>query len=166
METISKIKLNLSSLDNNLELISKIFLIVMWILTLYIFLKSPQTIPTHFNALGQADNYGSKETVVILPILGTIIYFGLTQLNKYPQLLIKNFRNNTEKQYAFATRTMRFLKVAILLIFSLVTLFTYLTSIGITNGLGFWFFPFTVGLLLVPTVIAISKSFNKKNNVA
>ena len=142
MKTRPKIKLTPSPLDNKLELTSKIFLVVLWGLTLYALLKLPTTIPTHFNVSGQADDYGNKMTLLILPILATIIYFGLTQLNKYPHLfnyMTKISEDNAQKQYTIATRMLRFLKLAILLIFSLIILFTYLTTIGVTNGLGFWF---------------------------
>ncbi|MEO5942802.1 MAG: DUF1648 domain-containing protein [Ferruginibacter sp.] len=169
METRPKIKLALSKLDNNVELTSKIFLVVMWSLTLYTFLKLPTTVPIHFNGTGQADRYGNKMTLLILPVLATIIYFGLTQLNKYPHIfnyMTKINDDNAEKQYTIATRMLRFLKLSILLIFSLVILFTYLTTIGVANGLGFWFLPLTFGLLLIPTIICISQSLKKKNNVA
>ena len=169
METRPRIKLNLSPLDNKLELTSKIFLVFMWGLTIYTFLKLPTTIPTHFNASGQADDYGNKMTLLILPILATTIYFGLTQLNKYPHIfnyMTEINEDNAEKQYTIATRMLRFLKLAILIIFSVIILFTYLTSIGVTNGIGFWFLPLTFGLLLIPTIISISQSFKKKNNVA
>jgi uncharacterized membrane protein len=169
METRPKIKLTLSPLDNKLELTSKIFLVVMWGLTIYTFLKLPTTIPIHFNASGQADNYGNKLTLLILPILSTIIYFGVTQLNKYPHIfnyMTKITEENATKQYSIATRMLRFLKLAIPIIFSLIIIFTYLTTIGVTNGLGFWFLPLTYGLLLIPTITSIIQSFKKKNNVA
>ena len=169
METRPKIKLILSPLDNKLELTSKIFFVVMWALTLYTFLKLPTIIPTHFNASGQADDYGNKLTLFILPILATVIYLGLTKLNKYPHIfnyMTEITYDNAQKQYTIATRMLRFLKLAILVIFSLVILFTYLTTIGLTNGLGFWFLPLTFGLLLTPTIISIIQSFKKRNNVA
>ena len=63
METRPKIKLTLSPLDSKLELTSKILLVVMWALTLYTFFKLPTTIPTHFNASGQANDYGNDPPV-------------------------------------------------------------------------------------------------------
>jgi uncharacterized membrane protein len=137
----------------------------MWALTIYTFIKLPTTIPIHFNASGQADNYGNKLTLLILPILATTIYFGLTQLNKHAPILnymTEITKDNAQKQYTIATRMLRFLKLAILVIFSLIVLFTYLTTIGVTNGLGFWFLPLTFGLLLIPTIISISQLFKKK----
>ena len=169
MEQRPKIKLTLSPLDNTLELTSKLFLVFMWSLTLYIFIKLPTIIPIHFNALGKADNYGNKITLLILPLIATIIYFAITQLNKQPHIL--NYmttitKENAQKEYTSATRFLRFLKLVILLIFSLIILFTYLTSSSVADGSGFWFLPITFGLLLIPTVISISQSFKKKNTVA
>lgn len=168
METRPKIKLNLSPLDNTLELTAKIFFVIMWGLTIYSFFKLPTTIPIHYNASGQADNYGNKMTLLLLPVLGSLIYFGLTQLNKYPHIfnyMTQITEDNAKRQYTIATRMLRFLKIVILIIFSLIIFFTYLTSIGVTNGLGFWFLPLTLGLLLLPTIISIKQSLSNKKSV-
>ncbi len=168
IEARPKSKLSLSPLDTLLETTCKVFLVVMWVLTLYAFLKLPTTTPTHFNASGQTDGYGNKATLVILSVLATIIYFVLTQLNKFPHIfnyMTKITEDNAQRQYTIATRVYRFLKLAILVIFSSIILFTYLTTIGVSNGLGFWFLPLTEGLLLIPTIIGIIKSFKNHNKV-
>lgn len=101
-----------------------------------------------------------------MPILATVIYIGLTALNKYPHIFnymttITEF--NAQRQYALATRMLRFIKLAILIIFLLIILFTYLTVISVTNGLGSWFLPLALGLLLIPTFIFIGQSLKKNN---
>jgi uncharacterized membrane protein len=164
MEAKPRLKLNLSRLDKRLEVTNKILLFVLWSLTLYSFWKLPATIPTHYNASGQVDDYGNKLTLLILPILATAIYFGLTQLNKHPHVL--NYMNkitedNAHRQYTIATRMLRFIKLATLLIFSLMILFTYLTAIGVTNGLGSWFLPLTSGLVLIPIIVSVFQSSRK-----
>lgn len=164
METKPRIQLKLSTLDKLAELTGKIFLFVTWGLAVYAFSQMPKIIPIHFNASGEADRYGNKLTILILPLLATIIYFGLTQLNKQPHIFnykIKITRENAQQQYTIATRTLRFLKLAILLVFSLIILFTYLATIGVTNGLGIWFLPLTVGLLMIPVIVLIIQSLKK-----
>ncbi|MEO6583394.1 MAG: DUF1648 domain-containing protein [Ferruginibacter sp.] len=165
MQPIPKIKPPLSPFDNTLELISILLLVLMWGFTIFSLFNLPATIPIHFNTKGEADNYGNKITILILPVLGTLIYFGLTQLNKYPHIfnyMTKINEDNALKQYSIATKMLRFLKAAILLIFSLIILFTYLTTIGVKNGLIPWFLPFTLAFLLTPTIMSISQSFRKK----
>ncbi len=141
----------------------------MWCLTIVAVVKLPETIPIHFNFKGQADNYGNKIAIFFLPVVATIVYFGLTWLNKYPHVFnypVKITVANAKAQFQVATRLIRFVKLSILLIFFLIILFTYLTAMGIANGLGIWFLPVVEGLLLVPVAIAITKSLKNKNKTA
>ena len=166
METRPKINVSLSPLDKILESTGKLLIIIIWGLTLFVFFKLPAVIPTHFNALGQPDDYGNKLTILILPIIATLVYFGLTKLNQYPHTF--NYINsiteeNAEKQYAIATRMLRVLKIALLIIFSHIILFTYFTTNGITNGLGIWFLPLTLSIVLIPIIFYIFKLYKTKN---
>jgi len=161
METRPKINISLSTLDKILESIGKLLIIIIWGLTLFVYFKLPTIIPTHFNASGEPDGHGNKLTILILPILASLLYFGLTKLNQYPQSF--NYIGtitveNAERQYTIASRMLRFLKIALLLIFSHIILFTYLTTIGLTNGLGVVFLPFTLGIALIPIIFYIRQS--------
>lgn len=169
METRPRIKLELSQLDNTLEWTSKIFLVIMWGLTAYAFLKLPAIIPTHFNSAGQVDGYGGKLILLIVPTLATLLYFGLTKLNNYPHLfnyMTEITEDNAKRQYTTVTTLTRFMKLAILLLFSLLILFTYFTAIGVTSGLGWWFLPVTMGLLLIPLAISLLKLLKENKKVA
>jgi uncharacterized membrane protein len=166
MNTRPKTNLTPSPFDNKIEMAGKLFLIVLWGLALCVYFIAPSTIPTHFNASGQANNYGSKITILILPVIGSIIYFGITQLNKYPHIFnyaTEITATNAERQYTIATRTLRVLKFMILVIFSLIILFSYLTSIGAANGLGPWFLPLVIILLMVLVIVTITQSLKNKN---
>ena len=165
MEDRPKIKLDPSPLDKKLELACMVILIGMWLLSIYALVKLPVTIPIHYNAAGQPDNYGPKATLLILPSLATFIYSSLTWLNKYPHrfnYITPITETNAAKQYIIATSLLRWLKLSILIICTIIILFTYLTSIGICDGLGAWFLPFMFGLLTVPTVVSIYRSLKKE----
>jgi uncharacterized membrane protein len=84
METRPKINVSLSLLDKILESTGKLLIIIIWGLTLFVIFKLPAVIPTHFNALGQPDDYGNKLTILILPFISTLLYFVLTKLNLHP----------------------------------------------------------------------------------
>ena len=116
METRPKINVSLSPLDKILESIGKLLFIIIWGLTLFVFFKLPTIIPTHFNASGKPDGFGNKLTILILPIIATLLYFGLTKLNQHPHAF--NYINsitedNAEKQYTIATRMLRVLKISL-----------------------------------------------------
>ena len=168
-ETKPRIELVPSALDKTLETLGKLFLFVMLALTVYTFIKSPSTVPTHFNAAGQADDYGNKAAVLILPAIGVVIYFVMTVLSRKPHLfnyMTKITVENAQQQYSTAARMIRFVKLAILALFTFIILFTYLTSIGAVKGLGGWFLPLTLLLLLGPTaflIIQSARAANKKS---
>lgn len=156
-----KIKVTLSSFDKTLETICISLILVLWGLTLFAYFTLPDTIPTHYNASGEVDNYGSKTTLIFLPVLCTILFCGLTILNKHPNIL--NYvtpitEENAERQYKYATRMLRFIKLLIAIIFTLIVLFTYLTTIGKVHGPGAWFLPIVIVLTIVPTGYYINKS--------
>jgi uncharacterized membrane protein len=165
MQTRPKIKPGITGLDKTIEFIALFFLVFMWLLTIYVFYRLPAVIPTHFDALGRVNDYGNKTMLLVLPILGTIVYFGLTQLNKHPHTFnyIKKITNeNAMQQYKIATRMLRFLKLAVLVIFTLITLFTYSTTTGVTNGLGTWFLPLALCFIFIPLMVSLVQSLKTK----
>ncbi len=164
MEERPRITLHLSQFDKRLDAISKIVLLLMWLLFLATFFTSPSIVPIHFNALGNADDFGNKTTFLILPIIATAVYFALTKLNHYPHKFnyIKRITNeNAEHQYTIATRMLRFVKLAILILISLLIVLAYLSGKGYINGLSFWFIPFEVVILFVPIIVIMVQSKHK-----
>lgn len=164
MKTRPKIKLQLSPLDKTLETSGKCIIILLWIFTVIAFFKMPDTIPIHFNASGQADNYGNKVTIFILPIIVTLIFIGLTILNHYPYIfnyLTEITEANAAYQYSIATRIIRFFKLLIAIIFTIIVLVTFLTSMHIINGVGSWFLPLMIVVFFIPALYSIAISFKK-----
>ena len=165
METRPKIKLHLSFFDRTLETAALIGLVVLWGFTTFAYFNLPNTIPIHFGITGKPDNYGSKATLFFMPVLGTIIFYGLTILNKHPNIF--NYRTliseeNASRQYGYATKTIRFLKFSIMVTFNLVVLIVFLTVVEKVECLGVFFLPFMFCLLLVPTAYYVFKSVKAK----
>jgi uncharacterized membrane protein len=164
-EARPKIKIELSSTDKLIEIIGWLTLITLWGLTVLNYSNLPDTIPIHYNSLGQADNYGNKATIFMLPVIGTILFVGISILNKYPHIL--NYptnitTDNARQQYANATRMIRYLKFAIVLIFSLIVFKTLQTATGKSDGLGTWFLPLALGLTFIPMTFYLIKLFKTK----
>jgi uncharacterized membrane protein len=163
-----KIKIDLTQFDKVLEIGGIILLVIIWTLTAFSYYQSPDTVPIHFNLSGQPDGYGSKMTLLFLPIIPTAIYFGLTQLNKYPHIynyMAKITEENAKRQYTIATRLIRILKKSIVLIFTIDILSALLITLGVVDGLGAWSFQLTILILAVPTTYLFFQSLNKKEKV-
>jgi uncharacterized membrane protein len=160
VETRPKVKKPLSPLDKKLEFAAYILLFVLWIQFIITYYDLPDTIPVHYNSSGVPDDFGKKTMILVLPIIGTILFWLLTYLNKHPRFF-NNPNALTEEdatyEYTYATRLIRFYKMASVLIFSLIVLLTYLTAIGKIKGLGVWFLPFIICIMLIPSIYFIIK---------
>ena len=167
--TRPRIQLPQTVFDRRMEQASALCLVLLWAITLISFFTLPEIIPTHFNASGQPDDHGSIYLLWILPVLGTLIWLGITKLNKYPHIFnyaVQITKENAAEQYTTATRMLRFLKLVVLLIFSHIVLSTYLSAVGITNGLGAWFLPLTTGLIFIPIIVVLIRSFRGRKQSA
>ncbi len=150
--------------DYIVESASAILTILLIILPIYFYNQLPDTIPTHFNALGEPDSYGSKNTIWILPVIGLILYVGLTILNKYPHVFnypVEVTESNAGKLYQTATRVIRILKLIITSIFVYLCYGTINSGINDANGLGTWFLPVfivIIAVLLVSMLLAMYRN--------
>ena len=165
MEERPKIKIKPTPFDKVLELFGLLSLALLWAITLINYAKLPDTIAVHFNAAGLPDSFGSKITLLILPILGTIIFLGLTVLIRFTYLFNYPTRittENAESQYRIAARLIRYLKFALVLVFTFIVFKTIQTAEGKSVGLGFWFLPLTLGIIFVPLGYITIQSFKQK----
>ena len=167
MEERPKIKLELTQTDKEIEFIGWILLIGIWILAITSFSDLPDSIPTHYNGTGEADAFGEKTNIFVLPIIGTILFIGMTLLNKNPHIFNypKSITNeNALNQYSNATRMIRVLKLVIVLVFGLILVRTLQNTNGNADGLGTWFLPLTIGLFIIPTLYFLIKSMKINSN--
>lgn len=65
-----RIKVPLQQLDIVLELATISLLLLTCIYTIVQYNNLPETIPTHFNAVGEADSFGHKTNIFIIPAIG------------------------------------------------------------------------------------------------
>ena len=105
--------------------------------------------------------------ILALSIISTLIFIGLTVLNKYPQLF--NYpseitKENALYQYTNASRMIRFLKFIIMIIFGLIIFKTTQNANGNTDGLGTWFLPLTMGMIFIPIIYFLINTNKKKKN--
>jgi uncharacterized membrane protein len=165
MEVRPKIKIALNPTDKVLEISGLIALGILWIMAIWGISILPETIPIHFNAKGEANGFGGKATIFFLPIIATILYFGITFISKYPQLFnfpVKLTPENTERQYANALRMIRCLKVSFVIIFTLITFQIIQSTQGKSDEFGNLLLPLSLALTFIPMIYFIAKSLIDK----
>jgi uncharacterized membrane protein len=159
-----KIKLIPTTADKLVDLLGWLILLALWTLTITNYSSLPDTIPTHFNATGEADGFGSKVSLIALPVIATLLFIGLTVLNRYPQSF--NYpttitKDNALQQYTLATKMLRYLKLVLVLVFGGIEIITIQNATGKAAGLGTWFLPLTLVLVFLPLIYFLIKSVQK-----
>ncbi|HET8809044.1 MAG TPA: DUF1648 domain-containing protein [Flavobacteriaceae bacterium] len=157
-----KIKPILKPTDKWLEIVAWASLIFLWFWTFWNYTNLPETIPTHFNASGEPDAYGSKNTIFTLPIIASLLFLLLSVISRFPYKYnypIKITSENATAQYANTARMMRVLKLSIMLVFLLINILTIRTATGEAEGLGWWFMLVVLGLIVGPMVYFLNRSY-------
>jgi uncharacterized membrane protein len=165
MELRPRIKLPLSIADRVVETASWLILIFLWAWVTVQYQKLPKVIPIHFNAEGQISNYGNKLVIFILPAIATSIFVVMTILNRFPYLFnypVAITSANALKQYTNSTRMIRYLKLSVVIIFTLIVLFTNRAATGRSTEPGWWFLILIQALIWIPVTYFIVTSFRKK----
>jgi uncharacterized membrane protein len=142
--------------DQLLEIAALIALIILWGTAIYHYRSLPDTIPIHFNYKGEADNFGNKQTVWLLPGLGTGLFVLLTLINRIPHqfnYIIKITEGNAAFQYALAQRLLRYLKLIIICLFTFILRMMIWQTQGKDSSMNAWFLPIFLALILIPIVV-------------
>lgn len=161
MGTRPKLKPELTLGDKFIELTGWLALVFLWIITVFHYNSLPETIPTHFNAAGQTNAYGTKSTLFILPIIGTILFFGMSALSRFPHKFnypVKITPENAIKQYTMATRLIRVLKLSTMILFTLIIWAMKQSALTGSDTLSVWLIIIVIMLEIVPTTYYIVKS--------
>ena len=153
-----KIKVPLEGVDIILDILSATVLILLTAYTVISYSELPETIPSHFNAYGEADGYSNKNMIWLLPALGIVLFFGLYTLNKYPHIhnyMVNITEDNALKNYRFSTRVVRFTNLFVLLVFAFACFTIVQSAKNNTVELGSWFLPFVIGFSVVIPIVMI-----------
>lgn len=150
------IKLDMGPADLILEILAIVSLLCFIGFTIYSVTRLPETIPTHFNASGIPDDYGSKNTLWMLPVVALILYAILSLVGKIPEKFNYPVRITTENariQYTLRSRFLRYIKLVIVLMFFFISYQTMRITHGVADGLGMWFLPVFPGIIFVPVIL-------------
>ncbi|MFD0861180.1 DUF1648 domain-containing protein [Sungkyunkwania multivorans] len=93
-----KIAVPYQTFDIVVEAFNAAILIFIWVMFLNEYKDLPETVATHFNAAGEADAYGHKSWLWIIPVIASLTAAGLFVLNRFPHW--HNYRVNINEDNA------------------------------------------------------------------
>ena len=113
-------------LQRALEVIGAVLFIAYIIYLFRVWAVVPDKIPAHFNGAGLVDRWGKKNELLMLPIMGVVLYLGLTLISFFPGVWnVPKIRNPQNLPFVYSMmKTMLIgLKVEILALFFCITYF-------------------------------------------
>jgi uncharacterized membrane protein len=163
--TKPRIKISLNKIDWMLETTGALALIALILVTIYGYRVLPENIPLHFNLTGEADGFGSKQSILIIPIATLVMYLALTILERFPHkfnYMLEITAENAERQYRNMHYMMKILKVYIVFLFLYVTNMIVQIGSGNLRSLSNWILPVILVGLLSIVIIFIYRGFRLK----
>ncbi|MBS5953885.1 MAG: DUF1648 domain-containing protein [Paraclostridium bifermentans] len=110
-----------------------------------------ENVPIHYNSAGQSDSWGSKSSLIVLPIVTIIVNISISGVLLCPQALnvpVKITEENYVKVYDLTRDLMNFTKIAINISFLYITLMS-----ANRKPLGTWFLPIFFIIIFMPISI-------------
>jgi len=159
-----KLKIKLEPIDQLIEIIAFIGLCLLILLPAIYFKELPNEIPTHFGPNGEADSYGRKGMIWILPIVGFFSYLMMYWINKYPHTFNypqKITKENALNQYRIATKMIRTLNAITSCVFAYLTYSSIQIALGNQKGLGVYFMLLFLVILFGPIIYYLFKATKK-----
>jgi uncharacterized membrane protein len=160
-----KIKLQKTTFNYLIEITTLAILVLAWAYVILSYSELDSEIPVHFNASGEADRYGDKQSIFLLPLISTMLFIGLSVLNKYPHIFnypTEITEENAERQYNNATNLIRILNLIIVLVFAFIIFKTVNARTENSEALGEWFLPTFIIINNIPALYFLTKAFKKK----
>lgn len=140
-----------------LEIIGIIILLAYLIFFFLTFSSLPDKTPAHFDFAGEVTRYGSKYEMVIMPVLGVIMYGGITILQKYPSawnVPIKITTENEEEAYSILRTVIIASKVEMIGIFALISYYS-----GQMKNIPTYMSVLFIAVPIITIVIGLIKTF-------
>ncbi|KPD09019.1 hypothetical protein AM501_06725 [Aneurinibacillus migulanus] len=124
----------------------------------------PDLVPSHYNALGEPDDWSNKWFIFVPLLIGFVLWIGMYFLEKNPHL--HNYsgltESNIESLYKNSMLTINFIKNELLLMFSFSSLDNVRVAMGNKSLLGAWELPVVFILLLGTVAFFVVRSIKIK----
>lgn len=148
------LEIPLSLPEKILQGVSATLLVASIVIPLLFLGSLPDRVPIHFGFLGEANAWGGRGSLFILPAVNLIFFAGLTLLERFPHIynyVVEINQENAQFQYQNARSMVVWLKATILASFAYIEWGIVQVAVKGNGGIGMAFLP--VNLLLLVGVI-------------
>lgn len=135
-------KVKFGILEKIMIAITIISVTLIWIYVIFNISKLPNLIPTHFAMNGKPNSWGSRNTILIMPIMCTItsaLLIGITRFPKFFNYQVEITKDNVERQYRNSIDLMLALAIEVAGTFIYIEYKMIKSALGMSNGIGSYF---------------------------
>ena len=129
-----------------LEFAATAGLLSQFVIVLTAWPEMPDQVPQHFDAAGQADAWGDKATLLLLPAVNLVVFAMMTMVSRFPHissLPVEVTALNAPRVYRLVRFQTIWLKAIIALVLAYMSWRTIEQARGGVQGLGAGFLPLT-----------------------
>ncbi|MDR2928361.1 MAG: DUF1648 domain-containing protein [Cytophagaceae bacterium] len=165
MNTSSRVTFPLSIYDRVLEFAGLAIVFANWILIAVTYSKLPETVPVHFDAAGEANGFGTKNIILMLPAIATGIFLLMTALIRFPHIMnypVRITDENAFVQYRLMTRMSRCIAFTIALFFGYIELQSIRVALGRVERFGAIGSIIMTALIFIPVIYYRVKAYRNK----
>lgn len=122
------------------EIISMVLVVIMWGIVARMWNRLPNRLPSHFDMVGNVDEWSDKNTLILLGVIATITTISLLVSAYFPRKTVHiHERIQNLRQMILAVRMVRICAIAMGILFlGIIFLIIRTTLQGSVNG-GMWF---------------------------
>lgn len=138
-----------------LELGATTALLAQFLIVFTVWPDMPDQVPQHFDASGQADAWGSKATLLLLPAVNLVVFVIMTVISRFPHISsvpVEITPLNARRVYRLVRFQTIWLKAVVVLVLAYMSWRTIEQARGGVQGLGVGFLPLT--MLAVGSAVA------------
>ena len=157
-----KIKIGLTLFDLIIEVAGVVALLALWIVVLATYSGLPEMIPTHYDVSGQADHFGKRSGIFLLPVIATITFAAIIIMCRFPHLFnypVRITKNNALFQYRNSARMARCMALAVVFILGFIVLHAILNT---GDHISIWFLVVLLVIIFIPMIYFLVMSFKNR----
>ena len=158
-----KLKITFGTAEKTLLVLSIAAHLLLWAVVVFAYSKLPEIVPTHFNFKGEADQYGGKGTLFLLPAISLVLTISFLLLSRIPHVYnypVSITKANAGRIYRLGTRLMLSITLMLNLLFQSFELMMIMSMFTPERHFPVWQVLIPVAVFLVVLFLLIRKMKN------
>ena len=119
--------------------------------------RLPERIATHFNAAGAANGFGARSTLWVLLGIAVLLYLVLSAIERVPGVV--RLKKPLAPALAESMAMVGWIKAEVCWMFAYICLAMVRNGMGLQVGLGWWFLPVTLAVVLGTCAVYLVRIF-------